>query len=293
MAETGRRDGPPPTGTGRRTVPSRPATSAYRRSPFVFFVLVFALSIPFWLIGAVTGGRLSADLPIAALIFVCPGTTAAILVYRESGSAGLIELLKRTFDYRRITRKTWWLPVVLLLPGVYALTYLLLRWTGSSVPTLQFPVAGAVLTLLAFFVAGQFEELGWSGYVLDPLQHRWTALRASILLGLVWALFHYMPLVQRHRSVGWIAWWSLATVTLRVLFTWIYNNTGGSVFAAALFHATGNLGNIGPFLDFGPGGYPYDAQRISGLLIAIVASIVTLAWGPRTLSRFGLRGKRT
>jgi membrane protease YdiL (CAAX protease family) len=95
--------------------------------------------------------------------------------------------------------------------------------------------------------------------------------------------------VQHGRSAGWIAWWSLNTVALRVLFTWLYNNTGHSVFAAALFHATGNLGQLGPFLDFGPGGYPYQAQRGSALLMAAAAGLVTVAWGPRTLARFGRR----
>jgi uncharacterized protein len=85
---------------------------------------------------------------------------------------------------------------------------------------------------LGYFLAGQFEELGWSGYAIDPLQDRWNALRAAILLASVWAAFHSVPLLQRGRSAGWIAWWSLITVALRVLITWIYTNTGKSVFAA-------------------------------------------------------------
>jgi hypothetical protein len=67
----------------------------------------------------------------------------------------------------------------------------------------------------------------------------------------------------------------------------IYNNTGRSVFAAALAHAMMNLSWIGPFQDYGPRGYPYHALRISALLMAIMAAIVTIAWGPRTLARHG------
>jgi hypothetical protein len=99
-------------------------------------------------------------------------------------------------------------------------------------------------------------------------------------------VFHYVPLLQSDRSLAWIGWWALGTVAIRVLFTWIYNNTGKSAFAATLFHAMGNLAQIGPFLNFGPGGYPYDAQRISSLILAVVAAIVTVLWGPRTLARF-------
>ena len=71
-----------------------------------------------------------------------------------------------------------------------------------------------------------------------------------------------------------------------MLYTWLYNNTGGSVFATVLFHATGNIAQIGPFLDFGPGGYPLEAQRITALLLAAVATLVTVVYEPRTLMRF-------
>jgi membrane protease YdiL (CAAX protease family) len=48
------------------------------------------------------------------------------------------------------------------------------------------------------------EELGWSGYAIDLLQARWGALGAGILLGSVWAVWHFVPLAQVHRSPGWI-----------------------------------------------------------------------------------------
>jgi hypothetical protein len=56
-----------------------------KKSPLVFFLLVFVLSIPFWLIGAMTeqGLPLPMNLPVSALSFVCPTMAALILVYRE------------------------------------------------------------------------------------------------------------------------------------------------------------------------------------------------------------------
>ena len=77
----------------------------------------------------------------------------------------------------------------------------------------------------------------------------------------------------------------MSAVALRVLYTWLYNNTGRSVFATVVFHATGNLAQIGPFLDFGPGGYPLEAQRIAALLFVVAAVVATIAWGPCTLER--------
>jgi uncharacterized protein len=255
------------------------------RAPLAFFALVFALSVPFWIIGAATGLQLTADLPVSSFVWICPVIAAAILVYREHGATGVVALLRRSFDYERIRDRRWYVPAVLLLPGVYLATYGVMRAMGLPLPAVHVPVLAALAWFLGYFVAGQCEELGWSGYSLDPLQARWTALGAGLLLGVVWAAFHLVPLIQANRAPAWIAWWSLATVALRVLYTWLYNNTGGSVFATVLFHATGNVAQIGPFLDFGPAGYPLEAQRIAALLLTALTVAVTLVWGPRTLSR--------
>ena len=206
---------------------------------------------------------LSPDLPVSSFISVCPVIAAAILVYRENGTTGVVALLRRAFDYERIRAKIWYVPTLLLLPGVYAATYAVMRARGLPLPTVQVPLLAAVVWALGFFTAGQCEELGWSGYALDPLQERWTALGASLLLGVVWVAFHLVTLVQAHRAPEWIAWWALATLALRVLFTWLYINSSGNVFATVIFHMTGILAQIGPFLDFSPGGYPLVAQRIA------------------------------
>src|ERR1700758_1340350 len=110
------------------------------RSPLKFFLLVFALSIPFWLAGGLTTFQLLPGLPIAALMFVCPVAAALILVYGENKTAGVIALLKRSFDYDRITAKIWYVPTILLMPGVYALSYLLMRGMGMALPPAQFKV---------------------------------------------------------------------------------------------------------------------------------------------------------
>jgi membrane protease YdiL (CAAX protease family) len=260
-------------------------TTPGNRSPLAFFLLVFALSIPFWVVGASTGLMITPDLPISSFIWICPVIAASLLRFCEDGTPGVAGLLRRSFDYQRIRAKVWYVPTVLLLPGIYAATYGVMRALGLPLPTVRVPLLAAAVWFLGYFIAGQCEELGWSGYALDPLQARWTALAASLIIGTISVAFHLVPLVQAHRTLGWIAWWSLTALALRVLFTWIYNNTGGSVFATVLFHATGNLAQIGPFLDFGPGGYPLVAQRIAALLIAATAVLVAIAWGPRTLRR--------
>lgn len=244
------------------------------RSPLKFFLLVFALSIPLFLIGAVSGLQLLPRLPVSSLMGCCPLIAALILVYRENKTAGVTKLLKRSFDYKRIRAKVWYAPIVLLMPAVTVSSYGLMRLMGSPLPTPQFPVLAALAMFLAFFVAALGEELGWSGYVLDPMLDRWNALEASIPLGLVCAVWHWVPLRQAHRLPAWIAWWSLYTVALRVLMTWLYKHTGKSVIAAALFHDTSNV-SWQLFPNYGSHWDP----RITGLIITFLAAIVTVLWG--------------
>jgi uncharacterized protein len=234
-------------------------------SPLTFFLLVFALSVPFWLISVVT------ELELLA---------ALILVYRENKTAGVTALLKRSFDYKRIRAKVWYIPILLLMPSVMVLSHGLMRLLGLPLPTPHYPTVLAVLVMsFAFFIAALGEELGWSGYVIDPLQVRWNALRASLLLGLVCANWHIVSLVQAHRSLAWIAWWCLYTVAARVLIVWLYKSTGKSVFVAALFHAMLNVS----WQLFPNNGSHFD-PRIIGLIVAVVAAIITVVWGPRTLA---------
>ena len=139
-------------------------------------------------------------LPMAALMFVCPGLAALILVRRAQGSQGVRALLSRAIDYRGVTPSAWYAPLLLLNPAVFALSYLAMRAFGSTVPSLKMQVVPTLALCLVFLVSAFGEELGWSGYAIDPLQHRWGALRASLLLGIVWAAFHWIALLQVHRS---------------------------------------------------------------------------------------------
>ena len=249
------------------------------RSPLTFFALVLGLSLPFWLIGAATDLQLMPGLSVSALGAFCPMVAALILVHRESGSAGVTELLRRSFDFKRIRAKRWYAPILLLMAGVNVAVYGLMRWMDMPLPAPQIGVLAAPLMFLAFFVGALGEELGWSGYITDPLQDRWNALQTGVILGLVSIVWHLVPLLQIHRSLTWIGWWCLYAVAARILIVWLYNNTGKSVFAVALFHATLNLA----WMLFPVYGSHFDI-RLGGLVMAVVAIMVTVVWGPQTLA---------
>ena len=138
------------------------------RSPTRFFLLVFALSVPFWLVGTMTGLQLMPGLSLSALMTFCPLVAALILVHRENGVAGQVKLLSRAFDFKRIGAKRWYVPIILLMAGVNVIAYGVMRWMDLPLPAPQIQVAAAALMFVAFFVGALGEELGWSGYITGP-----------------------------------------------------------------------------------------------------------------------------
>jgi len=97
------------------------------------------------------------------------------------------------------------------------------------------PAAGhlwlaALNVLLIFLVGGSLsEEFGWRGFALPALQSRWGWRVASLVLGLIWAVWH-LPLfysagnLQSHWPFGWFA---LSVIASSVLFAWLCNRTQG------------------------------------------------------------------
>ena len=256
------------------------AVASKGRSALTYFVLTFALSLPFWVAGALTNFQLLPGVPVSALGLLCMVGAACMLVYRENGFAGVRELLKRSFDFKRVGAKIWYLPTILLMPAIMLLAFVAQRLMGVPVPNPQFSFATPFILFAVFFIAAIGEELGWMGYAIDPLQARYGALGGALLLGGVWAVWHFIPLLSAQRSLAWIAWWALGTVAMRVIITWLYNNTGRSVFIAVIFHTMFNL----TWQLFPIDGSFYD-PRVTSLIMAGVALVVVIVSGPGTLIR--------
>jgi membrane protease YdiL (CAAX protease family) len=185
-------------------------------------------------------------------------------------------LMARALDYRRIPNIGWYAVLLLAAPAVCVASFFVQRALGVTVPPPRIAPLATLLLSLFFLVGAICEELGWSGYALEPLQGRFGALRASLILGLVWAAWHLIPLAQVGRSGVWIAWWALGTVAARVLMVQLFNRTGRSVFGQALFHAASNLAwqlypVQGSFWD----------PAIYGPLMAVAAAAMVIAGGSR------------
>ena len=256
-----------------------------KRSPLKFTILVFVLSVPFWVLGALAAQwaeQLPVALPVSALMFICPMIAALILVRLEEGPGSVGPFLRRAFDYRRIAPRIWYLPILLLMPAMMLASYGLMVWSGRPLPAEpMIPWADLPVFFLVFFVGAIGEELGWTAYATDAMQARWSALATGLGLGLIWAFWHAIPFYQARPDPGWVFWQGASTVALRVIMVWLYNNSGRSVFGAVLFHMMINVSNFA-FPNYGS---HYDPAVVF-FVQASVALLVVVLWGAPTLADF-------
>lgn len=265
-----------------------PNSTASNRSPLKFFLIVYGLSIPLWIIETFIDVKgLPLDIPVTDIVAAfTPLIAACLLVYKEEGRPGIKKLFRRIFDFARITKWIWYILVIFLPFIMYFLVYIVIYITRLPLPfNFQIQFSTIPVLLLFFFLGAVAEETGYMGYAIDPMQRRFNALCAGIVMGIPWAVWHYPSIIQQGHNATWIAWGTLGTVAVRVLIVWIYNNTGKSLFACILFHTMMNLGrplfpkdeSHNPLVD-----YPYVHYSI----IAITAVIVIYLWGSKTLARF-------
>ncbi|MHA1833521.1 MAG: methyltransferase domain-containing protein [Candidatus Baldrarchaeia archaeon] len=180
----------------------------------------------------------------------------------------------------------------LTFPALNTLALLLSVLTGSPWP--EFETARNLLSepwrifpfVVFILLYGPLpEELGWRGYALDGLQARYDAFSSSLILGVVWSLWHlplfFMKGQWQHDVLkfGTLNFWTFifSPIFLSILFTWIYNNTNRSTLSAILFHFMCNLsGNFIPLTE--------QSRLYSLILIIILSMVVTLIFGPETLT---------
>lgn len=192
----------------------------------------------------------------------------------------------KALDFRKIRNKVWYLPAFLLIPSLYILSYIVIRRAGLPLPeSIEIPYLVAPLFLIMFFVGGLGEELGWTGYALDPLEERFGTVKAAFILGIIWAVWHSIPYVQTGNATSWILWQVLYAIALRILIVWIYNRTGKSVFAATVLHTMVNV-SWTLFPNYGSHFNPF----VTGSLAWVTVLIVLALWRPSRPARYHYAG---
>jgi len=258
-----------------------------KESPVAFFVLTFLFALPFYILNALAYSNVLFE-PEMGVLYVSlftltPIASASILTFRSSGWEGVKRLLGRIFDLKRIAKKKWYAAILLLMPLIFMLSLGVMVMSGAPVPAALTPVAALPAVLLFFFILAAGEEVGWMGYAFEPMQARGGALKASLVLGVIWAVWHVPFFIFMMPDPVILLAQLFTLVGARVLLAWIFNNTGKSVFATIVFHAADNAALVTmPEIQAIS---PWGAVVHCGFVL-VAASVVTLLWGPRTLGRF-------
>jgi membrane protease YdiL (CAAX protease family) len=243
-----------------------------------FFVLTFVLSTPFFLLSTFVPAMVY---PSSVLLVFTPMVSALILTVRKDGWNGAKALMKRSFDFRRITRKAWYAPILLIMPIVALAVVWILGLIGDAPTETVFSPAMAPVLFLMFTIMAVGEEVGWTGYAYDPMEERWNAVWASLILGIIWGLWHVPTyLFAGGRTLLWTAGQVGTMIGLRILFGWIYNNAGKSLFAVILIHVVYNLSvTLLPVFEkpLGP--------VLFAILVMIIVVIIVALWDHRTWTR--------
>lgn len=222
-------------------------TWAKKHSLLAFFALAYALS---WIVeiplALKAKGVIQAGIPFCLhyLAAYGPLSSALIVTGLTGGSRGLRELLGRMKRWR--VSPGWWLVAVAPL-GLYLLVAAAL-WLIQGKPVdlvamgqVDFlPALGLAALPVWIFTFGIGEETGWRGFALPRLQEGRSALRATIILWIFWALWH-LPLFFYSYEVSILPGFLIGLLAGAIIFTWLYNSTDGSVLMVALWHGTFNF----------------------------------------------------
>src|SRR5437899_2035419 len=225
-------------------------------------------------------------------LFVGYGLAAAALILTGflNGKAGIREILGRFLVWRVGLR---WYLAVLLFPLVLNLSAIVVSSLCSGVA----PDFGGVEAyrifgktnavwkfVLPFFLVDAItngEELGWRGYALPRLQARFSALVSSLILGFIWGLWHLPRYLQTGDGYGF-ALTIAQTICAAVVYTWVFNGTGGSLLLVTLLHAAYNTAYV-----FLPVNSMASNPRQALIMVAVEAAgalVIVFIAGPKWLS---------
>jgi len=220
-----------------------------RRGIFIFYLLTYSfawglsalfLFFPVWMVARF--GQVTLWNPVIFATVWTPTIWAFVLAFALDGAAGLRDLLIRVFRWRIKLR--WYListvgTAFLALSARFVQAYLNHTPFPPAFEFATWPsLAWYGLSMLVVDPGPIGEDPGWRGYALPRMLQRFNPTVASVLLGVVWAVWHlpaflFSGMPQSTLSLGWFL---LAIVSLTVLMSWVAINTRGAVIPAILMH---------------------------------------------------------
>ena len=206
-------------------------------------------------------GEISTSNPFFLLAVYAPGISGIFLVWWHYGLKGLGIFFQRLFLWR--APLAWWLFLLLGIPViVYAAAAINGTFTTASPFSPWYMVFPALLQSLLLGPMG--EEFGWRGLALPLLQRRFSPFWASLILGVIWAVWHAPAFAMSGTPQS--AWsfgpFFVGLIAVAMIMTPLFNAGRGSLLIAILYH----IQIMNPI-------FP-DAQPWDNFLFAIVAVVI-------------------
>jgi membrane protease YdiL (CAAX protease family) len=222
----------------------------------VLVLLVYGLTWPFMTLEVLASRDiLSFTAPAAFMIMqgFMPGLAAVIVTGLVRGKPGIRALFRKILIARVGGR--WYAFAFFLMAGVSIAAIFIANLLSASptVPLLspEIPFSGPLgllagtLMLFLFSMLFNTEEFAWRGVALPRLQARHNALVASLIISVPWLFFH-LPLffkVGSSQSESSFLSYAIGMVATTILFTFLYNQTRGSILLVWILHASMNIGH--------------------------------------------------
>ncbi|MFC7009399.1 CPBP family intramembrane glutamic endopeptidase [Halalkalicoccus salilacus] len=217
-----------------------------------FFTLTLVLSWTIWTPGAlglVDFGSLT--LLVVVVGGFGPLVAAALVTWLVGGS--LRAWVGQVLRWR--VRPRWYLAALGIPLVAYAATSIVYLALGNAiepsdilqqVSVYALPLIFVLNMVFVFLLGGGQEELGWRGFALPRLLERFNAVTASLVIGVVWAVWH-LPLFMMEGTSqygGPFVPYATTVLALSILFTWLYRGTGHSILVAMILHASYNSATV-------------------------------------------------
>ncbi len=239
--------------------------------------------------------------PLAWLIvvFAAAPTLSALMVSVALGGGELARLLRRLRPWQAPEHLA---PALRFYGLWFTLSGLVMAWyywqgsrhgTAEALAFREAALGGSPVVIAAGLFLGPFldeggtlEELGWRGFGLPVLLERLgSPLRASVVLGTIWMLWHLpreipgllagVPLVPFLKGQGAFL---VLTVSLSVLSTYGFLETGGSVIPAVVIHGGSNVWSKALAAPLYPAVSWAVEPRTAIITLLAIAVVVTKQW---------------
>lgn len=232
---------PAPTGGLTRRVTAHPLAA--------FFVITFTIT---WVWELLVFGLLDLEfVPWSIPGTFGPAVAAVVVTGMLDGKSGVRAFLRRLVLWRVSPR--WYLFALVVLPAVVVAAYVFLPDPKQNVDEPAIVVALTYLSalLILTLMGGGQEEPGWRGFALPRMQARSGPLKASLVLGVIWGVWHlplfaFVPDYDNadpgfvNVALMFLAFTAGLTIGFSVILTWLVNHARGSLLLAMLAHGSVN-----------------------------------------------------